>query len=745
MSAPLTRRDFLTYGGSIAAGITLGELGRRHLARADALADQPRAHRERWTTTVCRDCAAACGVRVRLVDDTPVKLEGNTDCPIGRGTLCAAGQAAIEGYFDPDRLVGPARRAGARGENRWTRISWEEATSVLAAQLRNPEGSPEIRPVALAAESHGPIADAWTTFWTACGGRVAWTPAPTAARLRPAFHALTGLDRDPLFDLEHASYVLSFGAPIVETWLSAAWTQRSFGRFRRDASRARGRLVQVEVRRSLTARKADEWLPLAEGGQTVLAYGIASVILRESRADRRFLERFAGNLAQFEADVIRTYSPDDVSTLTGVPVVTVLRLARELTATPQPLVAVAADADRALVDAVLALNALIGALDRQGGISASPAPPATTVDDAAGALQDIVAGRVRPRVLGFADGSSLRAPRAPGDARAALGAAPFVVSFSPYLDETCTAADLLMPFHTPLEAWHAVRPAAAVPGEVLACTPPAVARRLDTRDSADALAGAARAIGGAVAATCRWKSAEDIVKAELDRVWKMRRGGPFTSVYETEWLLQLERGGWWTPPADSGQAFLDKALQAGGWIDPYFQRGEIDTALAGRGGVTLPLPGTVAAIAAMHGRLSERASGADVARADTSGDRQLPLRLVMFWPACAQASNPNQPVLYELLGQPEAIPWRPWIEIAPETAWVLGIDSGARVRVSSQHGEIDAIATIVQGMSPEVVAAAYVPSVPGGGRWAREIRRDLRTLWGPAGASTEVRVRVART
>ncbi len=120
MNDQLKRRDFLFYGGATIVGITLGELGRRQLARAEERAN---AWRERgvetWATSVCRECPAACGVRVRLVDAVPVKLDGNPLCPVARGRLCPKGQAALEAYFDPDRLLGPARRVGKRGEGRW--------------------------------------------------------------------------------------------------------------------------------------------------------------------------------------------------------------------------------------------------------------------------------------------------------------------------------------------------------------------------------------------------------------------------------------------------------------------------------------------------------------------------------------------------------------------------------------------------------------------------------------------------
>src|SRR5205814_2336461 len=84
--------------------------------------------------------------------------------------------------------------------------------------------------VVIAADERGPDAEAWARFWRAAGARVAWTPLATADRLRPRLQHLTSAHAIPIFDVEHASYVLSFGAALAEDWLSGVWAQRSFGR-----------------------------------------------------------------------------------------------------------------------------------------------------------------------------------------------------------------------------------------------------------------------------------------------------------------------------------------------------------------------------------------------------------------------------------------------------------------------------------------------------------------------------------
>lgn len=731
MDDAIRRRDFLFYGGATVAGITLGELGRRQLARADAREAGWRDRGvETWATSVCRECPAACGVRARLVDGVPVKLEGNPLCPVGRGRLCPKGQAGLESYFDPDRLVGPARRVGKRGENRWEKLTWAAAIDLLASGLVQ-QGAGGDAPLALAAEEHGPLAEAWATFWTTAGARVAWTPAATAGRLAPSLQALTGVQAEPLFDLERADHVLSFGAPIVEDWLSPVWSQRSYGRFRRGGSHARGRLVQVDFRRSLTARKADEWIPVRPDRYAPLAWGIAAALLRENRVDRAFLDELAGNLASVTNDIVARYAPDDVAAATGVPVVTILRLARELAGSARPVVAVTAEADPALADAVFALNALVGAFDRAGGILASPAPARSEIDDATVALREVAMGRLHPRLVALKDASVLRRLSAPRELFAALGAVPFVVSFSPYLDESAAVADLLLPASTSLECWHAAEPPPAAPVEAVALSRPAVAARLETRDTPSVLKTVAEKVGGPLAAACAWASSESLVRAEIERLWAQRRGAPYGTPYATEWVQQLEKGGWWVAPASSSDAFVTLLLDAGGWADPYVAPGAIRDALRARGGLAFSseaLPRAAALPDAAH-----------------VGENEYPLLLAAFTPAVVNlAGSPNQPVLFELLGQPDAAPWSVWAELSPETARSLSVTSGSRMRIESRHAAVEATALLTEGMLPETIALAFVPAVPEGGRWAAMLEADARRLGDAAGFGGTAHVRVKR-
>ncbi|HYS22226.1 MAG TPA: twin-arginine translocation signal domain-containing protein, partial [Gemmatimonadales bacterium] len=69
-----------------------------------------------WYSTTCRECTAGCGLHAKVREGRVIKLEGNPDSPINRGRLCARGQAALQGLYNPDRVTGPmVRTAGGGG------------------------------------------------------------------------------------------------------------------------------------------------------------------------------------------------------------------------------------------------------------------------------------------------------------------------------------------------------------------------------------------------------------------------------------------------------------------------------------------------------------------------------------------------------------------------------------------------------------------------------------------------------
>src|SRR5436305_666064 len=84
--------------------------------------------------TTCNECRAGCGIVAKVREGRVIKLEGNPADSISQGSICARGQAALQGLYNPDRLAKPMTRM-ADGSLR--EISWDEATAQFNARLKH--------------------------------------------------------------------------------------------------------------------------------------------------------------------------------------------------------------------------------------------------------------------------------------------------------------------------------------------------------------------------------------------------------------------------------------------------------------------------------------------------------------------------------------------------------------------------------------------------------------------------------
>ena len=187
-------------------------------------------------------------------------------------------------------------------------------------------------------------------------------PAP----IRKAMELMTGVARLPAVDFANANFLLSFNANLFETFLSPVRNIYSYGQFRQGRPGVRGKFVHAEPRLSQTAACADEWLPIKPGTEGLLALAIAHVIVNEKLYDAEFVAQSTSGFAEWSA-VLASYAPETIAAQIDVPAASIQRVAREF-AQRRPSVAVGDSRDVASLTAIYALNALVGAFGRPGGI-----------------------------------------------------------------------------------------------------------------------------------------------------------------------------------------------------------------------------------------------------------------------------------------------------------------------------------------------------------------------------------------
>src|SRR5436309_564418 len=107
------------------------------------------------------DCPDTCSLTVTVEAGRITKIRGSRANPYTAGVLCAkVPESYPEFVHGPGRLVTPLRRAGAKGEGRFERISWDEALDLIHARFTSviaQHGAQAIMPLNYAGP-HGTLA-----------------------------------------------------------------------------------------------------------------------------------------------------------------------------------------------------------------------------------------------------------------------------------------------------------------------------------------------------------------------------------------------------------------------------------------------------------------------------------------------------------------------------------------------------------------------------------------------------------
>jgi anaerobic selenocysteine-containing dehydrogenase len=658
---------------------------------------------ENWYATTCRRCPAGCGLIIRVIEGRAKKAEGNPDHPVNRGKLCARGQAVVQEQYHPDRLQGPLRRAGERGSGKWSSISWDGALEEVIERLRDLHVQGRGGEVALITPPlRGHQGVLVERFAGAYGAQWLVLDLLGEAPLRAAVRQVLGQDVLPQFDVQGARYLLSFGADFLHTWLSPVHYGVQYGVFRQGSYRAegfapraerpRGYLVQVEPRFSGTAASADEWVYVRPGAELLLALSIAQVLLSEGLADLGAARAFG------DTGILAAYRPERVAGEAGVAPERVRQLARDLAAGRPSLVLAGGPAGSQTsgtetVAAILALNGLVGAIGARGGVRFNPPPlvgagrglRAARLDEWQQLAERLRAGQVQA-VLAYGADPVHQLPASTGF-REALSRAPFVASFASFADDTTMLADVVLPFHLPLEDWGDDAPDPAPGVQVVSVQQPVVPPAYDTRSFWDVLLALAEEIGGAVRDALPWASFRDALR-DGARTWQgLGRGSVQERDLERFWVRLLQRGGWWEdgPPAED--------------------RGE--TVEAGR------------AVAQAMAQL--RAIAGSAPRPRYSGaSPEFPYHLVLYaHHTLGTGEGAHLPWLQATPDPVTTAVWTTWVEVNPRRARELSLREGDIVRVESPHGRVEAPVYVHPAAPPEVIAMPLGQGHRAAGRWAR--------------------------
>jgi anaerobic selenocysteine-containing dehydrogenase len=257
----------------------------------------------------CWFCYAGCPVIVHIEGDRVLKVDGDREGAYN-GFTCEKGRAGPEIHDHPTRLNHPLKRVGERGENRWQRITWDQALDEIATKLD------QIR------KNHGPEAVA--------NSRGNWKPN---YMFMTRFFNIFGSPNysgpgNICFNNESAISTATFGGYVFpelgsKTRCLVIWaknpatsTPHRWAHMLKLQNQGM-KMIVIDPRPSPATQVADFWLQLRPGTDGALALAWIHTIINEGLYDKEFVERWTTGFDKL-AERVSRYDAEWAAEITRV-------------------------------------------------------------------------------------------------------------------------------------------------------------------------------------------------------------------------------------------------------------------------------------------------------------------------------------------------------------------------------------------------------------------------------------------
>jgi anaerobic selenocysteine-containing dehydrogenase len=495
-NSSINRRTFLKLSALTGAAVGMNEMLGQSVANT-ALSPEKypqNTPEEKWIATSCLNCQARCAIRVRVLNGKAVKITGNPLSLVSEGKVCPRAHIGLQVLYDPGRIYSPLKRMnkekGKGVDPKWISIPWDQALDEVTSRLKSLRDHAQTEKLLLfwglnTISSEDLVlrfADAFGTPNLISGDALDTESEKSGNWMADGHYTHTA------YDLDHTNYILAFGADMVESSKPLSRFLRKWGKIRREKPN-RTKIVVINPRYSITAAKADEWIPINPGTDGALAMAIAHVIISEGLYDKTFVKEWTVGFNAYKNLAVNQYRPEDVSKITGIEPEVIQRLAKEFART-QPAIVLRGKESIAWPDgsfisyAIFCLNALVGSIDIPGGVIYQENPEYKAMPRL---IEDEIAkkGNMKPNLdlrgtdrfpaakvvtnqipesiseglpypiemaIGFNSNFNMLAPSS-GRWDGAFKKIPYYVHISPFISEMALYADLILPSTTFLEEW----------------------------------------------------------------------------------------------------------------------------------------------------------------------------------------------------------------------------------------------------------------------------------------------------
>jgi anaerobic selenocysteine-containing dehydrogenase len=794
----MRRREFLKSIALTGCALSLFQL--------DALASAVGYHEDgpyngplltRFINTTCGACPGGCGLRVRVVDGIPVRIDGNPIHPVSRGGLCPVGISSLSFLVHPDRIKQPLLRKGPRGSIEYSPISWEQAENLLINQLSElkSSGVPE-QLLFVDSRAKGPGLELARSFTHGFGSpnfyHIYNSNSAVAARI------WAGKDIDFVYDLENARSFFCFGAPIFESGRNPVYFSALRSRLLNQIEGQKGNFFIIDPRLSASAAKAERWIPIKPNTYGIFALGMLNLIIKEQLYDEEAARRFCigfedridnhGRRTEgFKSRVLRTYVPSFVSENTGVPVDQVITMARLFASSPGAI-ALAGDVATQTVDgvhqtwAIMALNAVTGKFNNAGGvinydlspfesssgngIKAKPIVSSSTTEfpfqsglgEIESLPESILTNRPYPIKVAIFNGvNPIYDSVSSGRFRQAFQNIPFSVVISNLHNETTAFADLILPDCTFLEKDDLILPDSQFSHQVIGLRQRILEPLYQSRQSDDIILMLCREfLPDEWAGKINYNS---YVEEKLDQIYQSGSGSPFSDEFKISFDSLLAERGWRRKKYSNSKGFLDEVRKVGGWwnasqlrerqqgripvkISEFYLDSQVLRELSRDSETKIVDIMRSAGYKINNGSECLLGPFRESERAESS---QFPLSLYVMELTTARGEGGRLNDMADMIGYYGYLKWRSWVEMNPETAAELSLNDRDMVWIESTRGKIRLTLILNPGLMPGVAAVPAGLGKKGTYSFGENISKILSTdreIFTGMPAISETRVRI---
>jgi anaerobic selenocysteine-containing dehydrogenase len=461
-------------------------------------------------TSCVLDCPDACSLEVTVEEGKVAKIAASDLNEVTRNFICSKVGRFADRLYHPDRLLHPMRRVGAKGEARFERIGWEEALGTITERfrsIRDSVGGEAILPYNYGG-SNGFLTDDLvdSAYFARLGAsRLDKTicAAPTSAVAKGMYGKMAGV---AFPDYPEAKFILIWGA-------NPRASNIHLVPYLRDAKERGAFIALVDPVRTLSHDLIDLHLPVFPGADLPLALGMIHHWRSTGRFDRAFLDAHADGLETL-LEAASAWSLDRAAKEARVDRESVRLLADRYAESSPAILRCGWGLERnrnggQAAAAILAMPSLLGKFGRRGGgytlsnsgagkllasklwDTASWTTRVINMTELAKALNDPLSPRVHG-IFVYNCNPVATVPDQNGILRGLRREDLFTVVFEQVMTDTARYADVLLPATTMLEHYDYKR---SYGSYVVGATKPVIDPVGEARSNASVFAELGRAMG----------------------------------------------------------------------------------------------------------------------------------------------------------------------------------------------------------------------------------------------------------